>query len=125
MLNWIKDNPIFFLLIFLAIAAPSLFVGAMRVIFYIVLGVVLLLVILGIIFRVKIARIQRDMQDQMGGQRGGQRTQSWGGFYTKGGQQQGEQKERVKIYQNQGAGEKKVSSDVGDYVEFEEVKEDK
>ncbi len=125
MFNWIKDNPFIFLLIFLAIAAPSLFMGAMRVIFYIVIGVVLLLLILGIIFRAKIRRLQRDMEQQMGGTAGNQ-SRSWGGFYSG---EQGRNTSRkqaegdVKIFKTNGAGEKKVSKDVGDYVDFEEVKE--
>ncbi len=120
MFNWIKDNPIFFFLIFLAIAAPSLFAGAMRVIFYIVIGIVLLLLILGLIFRVKIRKIQNDMYNSMGG------AQNQGGAYN-GGYQRTKSEKRdegdVKIFKQRGVGEKKISGDVGDYVDFEEIEE--
>ncbi len=122
MFNWIKDNPLFFLLIFLAVAAPSFFFGAMRVIFYIIFGIVILLLILGLIFRAKIRELQKQAEQQMGG---GAR-----GFYSShgsGSRQGGSRQEEgdVNIF-SQGAGsEKKVSKDVGDYVDFEEVKEEK
>lgn len=131
MFNWIKDNPIFFLLIFLAIAAPSLFMGAMRALFYVILGVILLLLILGVVFKFKIRRLQKDMEEQMGAGKG---ANSWGGFYNSQQQRAGQQgrtnrstseEGEVKIFKQQGAGEKRVAKDVGDYVDFEEVKENK
>ncbi len=122
MFDFIKDNPIIFLLIFIAIVAPSFFVGALQVIFYIVAGIVLLLLIIGLVFRAKIRKIQRDMGQQAGGN-----GQSFGGFYSFGQQhrQRGNKTDQddVKIYKQKGVGEKKVSKDVGDYVDFEEVKE--
>ncbi len=123
MFDFIKDNPILFLLIFLAIVAPSFFVGAMQFIFYIIAAIVLLVLILGLYFRYKIRRIQKDMDNQMRG--GGQSTQ--GGFYGFGQQynagRKTKEEEDVKIFQQRGTGEKKVSKDVGDYVDFEEIKE--
>ncbi|MFR9503656.1 MAG: DUF4834 family protein [Rikenellaceae bacterium] len=121
MLNWIKDNPIFFLLIFLAIVSPSFFFGAMQVVFYIIFGIVVLMLILGLIFRAKIRAMQKEMEE-----RGAQ-----GGFYSSF-QQRGSRSSNtrsdegdVNIFQQGGAGEKKVSENVGDYVDFEEVKEKK
>ncbi len=126
MFNWIKDNPIFFLLLFLAIAAPSLFFGALQVVFYIIIGIIILLFILSLIFRSRIARLQKQMEDQMGGhganQAGGRYT--WGGFSSgsQGARRQEETEQGdVKIFKQKGVGDKKVSKDVGDYVDFEEV----
>ncbi|MFI3333138.1 MAG: DUF4834 family protein [Rikenellaceae bacterium] len=125
MFNWIKDNPIFFFLLFLAIAAPTLFMGAMRVIFYIIIGVVVLMLILGLIFRVKIRKIQNDMYNNMSG--GGRQAQggSYSGSYQRTTRTTHTKSDEgdVKIFKQQGVGEKKISGDVGDYVEFEEIDE--
>ncbi len=120
MFDFIKDNPLIFILIFLAIAAPSLLFGALQVVGYIILGVIILLIILSIVFRVKVRKFQNQMRDQMNGQ---------GGFY----EQSSSSRQRathqegddVKIFKSRGSGEKRVSKDVGDYVEFEEIKESK
>ncbi len=125
MFNFIKDNPILFLLIFIAIASPSLFFGALQVIFYIVAGIVILLVILSLVFKAKIRRMQRDMEEQMGrgaGESQGYR-QTYGSFFSGQNRSRSQSDDDVKVYQQSGAGEKKVSEDVGDYVDFEEVKE--
>ncbi len=134
MFDFIKDNPITFLLIFLAIAAPSLFFGALQVIFYIVLGIVILLLILSLVFRARITRLQREMEEQMGGSaRGAQGNRGgfsgFSGFSGFNNRAQGGSSRRrsdegdVKIFKQAGAQEKKVAKDVGDYVDFEEVKE--
>ncbi len=121
MFNWIKDNPIFFFIIFLAIAAPSLFLGAVKVVFYIVLAVILFLVILGIIFRAKITRLQNEMRDSMSGNPMGGAQGSSRGFYNSSSSSSTTEQGDVKIFKQRGVGEKRVSGDVGDYVEFEEV----
>ncbi len=125
MFNFIKDNPILFLLIFIAIASPSLFFGALQVIFYIVAGIVILLMILSLIFKAKIRRLQRDMEEQMGGGAGESQgsNQAYGSFFGGQSRARSQSDDDVKIYQQSGAGEKKVSEDVGDYVDFEEVEE--
>ncbi len=125
MFNFIKDNPILFLLIFIAIASPSLFFGALQVIFYIVAGIVILLMILSLIFKAKIRRLQRDMEEQMGGGTGESQgsNQAYGSFFGGQNRARSQSDDDVKIYQQSGAGEKKVSEDVGDYVDFEEVEE--
>ncbi|MFI3281737.1 MAG: DUF4834 family protein [Rikenellaceae bacterium] len=125
MFDFIKDNPIIFLLIFLAIVAPTFFLGAMQVIFYIIAGIILLIFILGLVFKYKIRQFQKNMESQMGG---GEQQQQ-GGFYNFGQQNGGRQRRAtnddgdVKIFKQKGVGEKKVSKNVGDYVDFEEVKE--
>ncbi|MFI3324206.1 MAG: DUF4834 family protein [Rikenellaceae bacterium] len=122
MFNWIKDNPLLFLLIFLAVAAPSLFVGAMRVIFYIIFGIIILLLILGIIFRAKIRKLQKQAEQQMGSGAGG----FYSSYSSRSRQSAPKQEEGdVNIFSQGAGGEKKISNDVGDYVDFEEVKEKK
>ncbi|MFI3285133.1 MAG: DUF4834 family protein [Rikenellaceae bacterium] len=122
MFNWIKDNPIFFLLIFLAIAAPSLFFGALRVVFYIILAIVILLFILSLIFRAKITRLQDEMNKQGTGspQDGFYSNRTYSSNNNRTQTDEGE----VKIFKQRGAGEKRVSGSVGDYVEFEEIEEE-
>ncbi len=126
MFDFIKDNPITFLLIFLAIVARTIFFKAIGVIFYIILGFIILLFVLGLVFRFKIRRIQKNMEDQMG-QNGQGSYGNYGSFF--GGQSRRARTEQqdnegdVKIFQQKGSSEKKVAKDVGDYVDFEEVKE--
>ncbi len=123
MFDLIKDNPILFVLLFLAIVTPSFFVGAVQVVFYLIAALVLLFLILGIWFRYKIRKMQRDMENQAGG---GSQQGFQGGFYNFGGRTNARQTKAendVNIYQQAGSGEKRVSDNVGDYVDFEEVKE--
>ncbi|MFI3316101.1 MAG: DUF4834 family protein [Rikenellaceae bacterium] len=119
-------NRILFLLIILliAIAVPGFFMFSLKVMLSIVLGFILLLVIAGLALRSKIKQMMRDAEQQMGGSSQGQ-----GGFYSftqRGGQtsKPSDEQDDVKIFKQKGSGEKKVSRNVGDYVDFEEVKEE-
>lgn len=124
MLDTIKNNLGIFFIIFIAIVAPQFFVGSLKVILFIILGIIALLVILGIVFRVKIVNLQKQMQDQMHNQ--GSFNQ--GGFNPNASSSSTSNNSRqdegdVKIFAQQGANEKRVSNNVGDYVDFEEVEE--
>ncbi len=127
MFDFIKDNPITFVVILVAICAPSLFFGALQVVGYIILGIILLMLILGLIFRAKISRLQRQAQEQMRSGAGSQGGFAGGfqGFNTqsRSSQKRGDKEGDVKIFATEQSQKKKVSEQVGDYVEFEEIKE--
>ena len=121
-----NDHPIgilFFLV--LCFGAPSLVQGVFTAIL-VVCGAAVLLGIIGMfVFQHKVKKMQKEMrqkfdQQNFGGQRGEeQRSRSWGGFAGFDSNRDPE----VKIYKTQDAPEKKVSSDVGDYIDFEETKD--
>ncbi len=119
MFDIIKSNPLLWIIIFLAVVAPSFLFGAVKVVIYIILGIILLGFILSAIFSVKIQRMRSQMEDQMRGAAGG------GTRQNPFGQQQHTQQTQegdVKIYATPESQEKKVNKDVGDYVDFEEIK---
>lgn len=125
MFDFIKNNPLTFIGILVLIAAPGLLIGAIKVIGYIVLAIIIILVVLGFIFRAKIRKLQRQMEEQM---RGGQQRQNHaGGFYQNFTSQRSQNKSReegkVDIVNKEQANKKRISQDVGDYVDFEDIKE--
>ncbi len=125
MLDYIKSNMLIFVLIFLAVVAPQFFFGAMRVVLYIVIAIFILLFLLVSIFRFRVQRIQREMNNQ-GSQRGqgGQGTQSRTYSYTWDTREADSKKSKgdgVNIITPEQETSKRVSKDVGDYVDFEEV----
>ncbi len=128
MFDYIKANPLLWIVIFLAVVAPSFLFGAVKVVAYIVVAIILLLLVLGLIFRVKIVKMQRDFQDQMNG-RAGANQQQYQQYQQQYQQQQSRRRTRksdnegdVKVFKTQGAGEKKINENVGDYVDFEDIK---
>ncbi len=113
MFDTIKSNPIIWVLIFLAIVAPSFLFGAMRVVLYFILGIILLLFILSLIFNVRIQTMRTRMEEQMRGGAGAQ-------YRDPAADKEGD----VKVYTTNATAEKKVQKGVGDYVDFEEIKKD-
>ncbi len=112
MFNFIKDNPLIFLIIFLAIVAPSLLTGMLQVVFYIIAGILLVGLILGIIFKVKINRLRKEMEEQMGDP------------FRRDDNFRRRKEDDVEIYQDP-TKKKKISDEVGEYVDFEEMDEQK
>lgn len=112
------------LVIFLLIVSPSLLFGAIQV-FAIVVFVVIALIVVGLlVLRWKVSKIQRDAQQAAGSY--SSYTEQQGGAASASEQQQSQNRSRdpkVKIYVK--PNEKRVSSDVGDYVDFEEVNDEK
>lgn len=91
----------------------------LSVVFYIIAGVLGLAVIGAVIFRIKMNRIRKQMQE------GGNtyRTYTWG----MGGARNREQKKKdgeITVQQTQSTVEKTVRNEVGDYVEYEEIREE-
>ncbi|MFI3277703.1 MAG: DUF4834 family protein [Rikenellaceae bacterium] len=119
MFDIIKSNPILWVIIFLAVVAPSFLFGAMKLVAFIILGLIILLFILGLIFRVKIQRLRKNMEDQMhgGGGFGGYQQQNT--YTRKTTKEEGD----VKIFVTRNQEQKRVKDDIGDYVDFEDIKE--
>jgi hypothetical protein len=119
LVGFVQRNPLTVLVILiLAIAAPALLKGVALFFLYVVMSILILAVALILVVR-------RQMEEQFGEgfdprNFGGQGFGSpFAGEPRKG--REGE----VKVRKTSGAPEKRVSKDVGDYVEFEETKEPK
>ena len=124
--GFVQRNPLTMLLIvILALGAPALLKGIALFILYFLMGLVILVVVLMLAFRWRIYKVRKQMEQQFGEgfdprNFGGQGFGSpFAGESRKG--REGE----VKVRKTSGAPEKRVSKDVGDYVEFEETKEPK
>lgn len=116
MFNFIKDNLFLCFILFLLVVLPPGFI--FKSIGFVLLGILILIVVGVLVLRWKIRQFTR--------QAGGQTSQQWG--------QQGAQQSRrtrrsadddVEIFttSSNSATSKRVSSDVGDYVDFEEIKD--
>ncbi len=131
LIRFVRRNPLTVLLILvLAVGAPALLKGIATVILYILLGFVFLIVILALLFRWRIYSVRRQMEEQFGAraENAGQRTAAdsdrrFGGFghRSESTASQGREGE-VKVHRTSGVPDKRVASDVGDYVDFEETK---
>ena len=120
LVGFVQRNPLTVLVILiLAIAAPALLKGVALFFLYVVMSILIL------VFRWRMNKVRRQMEEQFGEgfdprNFGGQGFGSpFAGEPRKG--REGE----VKVRKTSGAPEKRVSKDVGDYVEFEETKEPK
>jgi uncharacterized membrane protein YgaE (UPF0421/DUF939 family) len=115
--GFVQRNPLTTtILIMLMVFAPSA-LGAI----VIGIGVALLVLLLIPIFMLyRLRRAGRKMEEQMRGQA------RQGGFYTHHEQQQQQQDTgRVRVYTTTEQPRKRINDDVGDYVDFEEVKQPK
>lgn len=110
-IRFIKENPLTIVLLVMLIAfAPSL-AGAMLIGLLVVVG---LLLLIPVFMYLRLRRISRRMEQES----------QYSRSYT----QREAQKQRegeVKVYTTTDRPQKRVSDDVGDYVDFEEVKEKK
>lgn len=116
--NFIKQNPLTFtILVMLAVFAPSLFGSIL--IGLLIFGVIIMAVPLFMFFKLwRMSRkVEKDSQSQNFG-RGYYSRQT----YTSTNHQQRKDEGEVKVYTTRQQQEKRVSEDVGDYVDFEEVK---
>ncbi|MBR6815177.1 MAG: DUF4834 family protein [Alistipes sp.] len=116
--NFIKQNPLTFtILVMLAVFAPSLFGSIL--IGLLIFGVIIMAVPLFMFFKLwRMSRkVEKDSQSQNFG-RGYYSRQT----YTNTNRQQRKDEGEVKVYSTGQQQEKRVSEDVGDYVDFEEVK---
>lgn len=106
--SFVRRNPIFCLVVvILAVGAPSLLAGIASAVFYIICAIVVAMLILGLVLRRKIRRMQREFTEA-------QYTDSTGS----GAGREGE----VRIRMDGGRTGKRINDGVGDYVDFEEEK---
>lgn len=133
MVTFVRRNPLTVLIIaFLALAAPSLLQGIAEFILYAVVGMIALVIILVLVFRWKIYRMQKQIKEQFenGGARGFGGDFSGRGFGANrgGGASSAERRDaegHVSIDPDSCVQHKRVADDVGEYVEFEEIKDEK
>lgn len=118
---FVQRNPLFVLLVIvLALVAPALLRGVAAFILYLFFGFILLVGALALLLRWRIWRVQRDMEKQFG--RGFRAGGPAGEPFAR--RQRRRHEGDVQVHKTAGTPEKRVSSDVGDYVEFEETKEE-
>lgn len=116
---FIRRNPITVLIILLlAMLAPAVLKGIALFVLYTVLALVVVVFLLLLLFRMRIYRLRREMEEQFGGQ---DATGAWG--YRRTRDRSAGREGEVRIRRTSDAPRKRVSKDVGDYVEFEETKE--
>ena len=124
-IGFVQRNPLTVLIIlFLGLTAPALLKGIATVVLYVILGLLLLGLLLVVIFTLRIRAAKRQMEEQF--------SQHFGsdGAFRAGSRQEFRSQERpdaahegeVHVYQTSDAREKRISKDVGDYVDFEETK---
>lgn len=121
----VQRNPLTVLIIvILAIGAPALLKGIALFVLYVILGIAVLFVAMMFFIRWRIYKMRKQMQepfDEQGQPFGGQ---GFRGFSSFGQQPRDKGHEGdVKVYKTSETPEKRVSKDVGDYVDFEETKE--
>ncbi|MBS4766455.1 DUF4834 family protein [Alistipes sp. kh20] len=126
LVRFVQRNPLTTLVVvILALGAPALLKGIALFILYFFMGLILLIVVLMLAFRWRIYKVRKQMEEQFGegfGQRSG--PEGFSGFGSPFAEQQRKQREgEVKVHKTPGTPEKRVSKDVGDYVDFEEEKE--
>lgn len=131
LVGFVRRNPILVLVIvLLAFTAPAVLRGLATLILYIVLGFVILALVLMIALRWRIHKVQQQMRDQFNRQQQSTHNPFGQGFNPFGQQQQQQRQQQsrqdegeVTVHKTTATPEKRISKDVGDYVEFEETKE--
>lgn len=111
------------LIVLLLLFLPSSFVsGVLKFVFYFILTIFILALVARIAFGMWVDKKRREMENGTGGST--YRTYTWGS--RRNAQGRGSSREgEVKVQQVRRAPGKKVRGDVGDYVDYEDVSEDK
>ena len=121
--GFVRRNPLTVLIILiLALVAPALLKGIAFFILYFIMGLILLILVLILAFRWRLYRARRQMEEQFGSgfdpRQGG-----FGSPFASYEEPRGQSREgEVRVHKRPGAPEKRVSEDVGDYIDFEEEK---
>lgn len=125
MAEFVRRNPLTTLVVLLlALGAPALLRGIALFILYFIMGLIVLIVILMLVFRWRIRKMRQQMEQQFGEGFGPDRQESFRGFGSPFAESSRRRKEgEVKVRKTASTPEKRVSKDVGDYVDFEEEKE--
>lgn len=122
---FVQRNPIFCLVVLmLALLAPQVLQGIVLFVLYGLLGLFILVGVAIVAFRWRIARMQQRMEERFNE---GARGQDGRGWYDAGAgstrRRSRSDEGRVRIHRTSDAPEKRISDDVGDYVDFEESDE--
>ena len=120
--GFVRRNPFTtFIILFLAVAAPAVLKGIALFILYFIMGLILLILVLMLAFRWRLYRARKQMEEQFGSgfdpRQGG-----FGSPLAAGNEPRGGREGEVRVHKTPGAPEKRVSKDVGDYIDFEEEK---
>lgn len=114
---FVRRNPLTVLLIVvLAFTAPALLRGLATVILYLIVGFVLVVLLLAFTLRRRLRRMQSEMEQQFGPDGNGA-SYRWTNRNVR--PDEGD----IRVRRTSATPEKRVSNEVGDYVEFEETKE--
>lgn len=121
LIGFVRRNPILVtVILILAFTAPTVLRGLATLILYIILGFMILIVVLMLMLRWRIYKVQQQVREQFGQQ------QAHNGFNPFGGQRQNTRQQptegEVKVHTTTAKPEKKIADNVGDYVDFEETK---
>ena len=120
--GFVQRNPLTTLIVLiLAFAAPAVLKGIALVILYFLLGLILLSVALMLLFRWRIYRARKQMEEQFG-PGVDPRAGGFGSPFTREEPRRNSREGEVRVHKTPGAPEKRVSKDVGDYIDFEEEK---
>lgn len=124
LVGFVQRNPLTVLVILLlALGAPALLKGIALFILYFIMGIVLLALAAMLFFRWRIQRMRREMEEQFGRNFGGEPQGGSRGGYGPQHDTTARREGEVHVYRTSETPAKRVSEDVGDYVEFEETKE--
>lgn len=120
--GFVRRNPFTtFIILFLAVAAPAVLKGIALFILYFIMGLILLILVLMLAFRWRLYRARKQMEEQFGSgfdpRQGG-----FGSPFAAGNEPRRGREGEVRVHKTPGAPEKRVSKDVGDYIDFEEEK---
>ncbi len=111
---FVRRNPILCLFILLmALASPSMVAGVFKVILYIVMFFILMMLLGGLYLNYRIKRLRKDAEEQ-------QMRNASGSYRNYGHKTQQPREGEVSVHQTEPQ-EKKINSNVGDYVDFEDV----
>lgn len=122
--EFIRRHWLLTLLILFMILVPGFAEGVLRFILYAMLGVLLLGIVVRIAFGIWLERRRREMENGMGGG-ASFRTYTWGGRRNGDAGSSSSQEGEVKVQQVKRSPDKRVRGDVGDYVDYEEMPEEK
>ena len=127
MVGFVQRNPLTVLIIlFLGLTAPALLKGIATAVLYVIAGLLLAGLLLVVIFTLRIRAAKRRMEEQFTQHFGseGPFAASEESRFRRTQQQSARHEGEVHVYQTADAPEKRISKDVGDYVDFEETKND-
>lgn len=118
--GFVQRNPLTVLVILiLAIGAPAVLKGIALIILYFVMGLLVLILVGMLLLRWHMNRVRRQMEEQFGA--GPRQGGFWQNARTSGRQSSAREGE-VHVHRTSQTPEKRVSEDVGDYIDFEEEK---